>query len=136
MIRAEKCSPNRSSVCSNRLRWPISGSKCLGRSTVDSGHSRVPAPPANITGRIGRPPVNSLMLTSWPTTAVERQRSSFLCKILRHFYHVGRIYSGGRVEGLIAFWTHALAAALFASLTLWELRRGLGESEQRMLLLA
>jgi putative PEP-CTERM system histidine kinase len=40
------------------------------------------------------------------------------------------------VETLIAFWTHALAAALFASLTLWELRRGLGESEQRMLLAA
>jgi hypothetical protein len=40
------------------------------------------------------------------------------------------------VEALIAFWTHALAAALFASLTVWELRRGLGESEQRMLLAA
>ena len=40
------------------------------------------------------------------------------------------------MEALFAFWTHALAAALFASLTLWELRRGLGESEQRMLLAA
>ena len=40
------------------------------------------------------------------------------------------------MEAVIAFWTHALAAALFASLTLWELRRGLGESEQRMLLAA
>jgi len=40
------------------------------------------------------------------------------------------------VEALIAFWTHALAAALFASLTLWELRRGLAESEHRMLLAA
>jgi putative PEP-CTERM system histidine kinase len=40
------------------------------------------------------------------------------------------------MEALIAFWTHALAAALFASLALWELRRGLGESEQRMLLAA
>jgi len=40
------------------------------------------------------------------------------------------------MQALIAFWTHALAAALFASLTLWELRRGLGESEQRMLLAA
>ena len=40
------------------------------------------------------------------------------------------------MEALIAFWTHALAAALFASLTLWELRRGLAESEQRMLLAA
>ena len=40
------------------------------------------------------------------------------------------------MQALILFWTHALAAALFASLTLWELRRGLGESEQRMLLAA
>ncbi|MFL6767088.1 MAG: XrtA/PEP-CTERM system histidine kinase PrsK, partial [Sphingomicrobium sp.] len=40
------------------------------------------------------------------------------------------------MEALIAFWTHALAAALFASLTLWELRRGVPESEQRMLLAA
>ena len=40
------------------------------------------------------------------------------------------------MEALIAFWSHALAAALFASLTLWELRRGLGESEQRRLLAA
>jgi len=40
------------------------------------------------------------------------------------------------MQALIAFWTHALAAALFASLTLWELRRGLSESEQRMLLAA
>lgn len=40
------------------------------------------------------------------------------------------------MEALIAFWAHALAAALFASLTLWELRRGLGESEQRIMLAA
>ncbi|MGH6783211.1 MAG: XrtA/PEP-CTERM system histidine kinase PrsK, partial [Sphingomicrobium sp.] len=40
------------------------------------------------------------------------------------------------MQALIAFWTHALAAALFASLTLWELRRGVSESEQRMLLAA
>jgi putative PEP-CTERM system histidine kinase len=40
------------------------------------------------------------------------------------------------MQALILFWTHALAAALFASLTLWELRRGIGESEQRMLLAA
>jgi putative PEP-CTERM system histidine kinase len=40
------------------------------------------------------------------------------------------------MAALIAFWTHALAAALFASLTLWELRRGLAESSQRMLLAA
>jgi putative PEP-CTERM system histidine kinase len=40
------------------------------------------------------------------------------------------------VDALISFWTHALAAALFASLTLWELRRGLVESEHRMLLAA
>ena len=41
------------------------------------------------------------------------------------------------MEALIAFWTHALAAALFASLTLWELRRGIRiGSDQRMLLAA
>ena len=40
------------------------------------------------------------------------------------------------MEAVIAFWSYALAAGLFASLTLWELRRGLGESEQRMLLAA
>ena len=40
------------------------------------------------------------------------------------------------MTALIAFWTHALAATLFASLTLWELRRGVSESEQRMLLAA
>ncbi len=40
------------------------------------------------------------------------------------------------MQALIAFWTHALAAALFVSLTLWELRRGVAESEQRMLLAA
>ena len=40
------------------------------------------------------------------------------------------------MQALILFWTHALAAALFASLTLWEMRRGIGESEQRMLLAA
>ena len=41
-----------------------------------------------------------------------------------------------RLEGLIAFWTHALAAALFAALVLWELRGGRVEDEQRMLLAA
>jgi len=40
------------------------------------------------------------------------------------------------VQDLIAFWTYCLAAALFAALTLWELRRGLGEDQQRMLLAA
>ena len=41
-----------------------------------------------------------------------------------------------RVEVLIAFWTHALAAALFASLVLWELRGGRIEDDQRVLLAA
>jgi putative PEP-CTERM system histidine kinase len=50
--------------------------------------------------------------------------------------HVGNSYSGPRMDALIAFWSHALAAALFGALTLWELRRGLGESEQRLLLAA
>ncbi len=38
------------------------------------------------------------------------------------------------MQALIAFWSHALAAALFVSLMLWELRRGMAESGQRMLL--
>jgi hypothetical protein len=76
------------------------------------------------------------MNTSMRTTAEERQRSPFLCKVLRHLRHVGESYSLVAMEALIAFWSHALAAALFASLTLWELRRGLGESEQRRLLAA
>ena len=40
------------------------------------------------------------------------------------------------MDSLITFWTHALAAALFASLVLWELRRGRLFDEQRMLLAA
>ncbi|QNN65414.1 PEP-CTERM system histidine kinase PrsK [Sphingomonas rhizophila] len=40
------------------------------------------------------------------------------------------------MEGLITFWTHALAAALFASLLLWELRRGRPAGTQRYLLSA
>lgn len=40
------------------------------------------------------------------------------------------------MQELIAFWTYCLASALFAALTLWELRRGLGEDQQRMLLAA
>jgi len=34
---------------------------------------------------------------------------------------------------LIVFWSHGLAAALFASLTLWELRRGLVAEQARLL---
>ena len=41
------------------------------------------------------------------------------------------------MEALVAFWSHALAAALFAALVLWELRRGIRiGGEQRMLLAA
>ena len=40
------------------------------------------------------------------------------------------------MDALIAFWSHALAALLFASLVLWELRDGRVEDEQRMLLAA
>jgi putative PEP-CTERM system histidine kinase len=40
------------------------------------------------------------------------------------------------VEPLITFWTHALAASLFASLLLWELRRGRPVDSQRFLLSA
>lgn len=40
------------------------------------------------------------------------------------------------METLIAFWSHALAALLFAGLTAWELRRGIGEGQQRLLLAA
>ncbi|WP_037503005.1 XrtA/PEP-CTERM system histidine kinase PrsK [Sphingomonas jaspsi] len=40
------------------------------------------------------------------------------------------------MQSLIAFWTYCLAAAMFAALTLWELRRGLGEDQQRLLLAA
>ena len=37
---------------------------------------------------------------------------------------------------LIAFWTHALAAAVFTSLILWRLRSGVREGSQRLLLAA
>ena len=37
---------------------------------------------------------------------------------------------------LIAFWTHALAAALFVSLILWRLRSGVRQGGQRLLLAA
>jgi putative PEP-CTERM system histidine kinase len=40
---------------------------------------------------------------------------------------------GARVDGLIAFWSHALAAALFAALALWRLRDAAREPEQRLL---
>lgn len=40
------------------------------------------------------------------------------------------------MEALIAFWSHMLAALLFAGLTAWELRRGTGEEQQRLLLAA
>jgi putative PEP-CTERM system histidine kinase len=41
------------------------------------------------------------------------------------------------MEALVAFWSHALAAALYLALVLWELRRGIRiGSEQRMLLAA
>jgi putative PEP-CTERM system histidine kinase len=37
-------------------------------------------------------------------------------------HHVGAIDTGSAVQGLIAFWSHALAACLFASIMLWRLR--------------
>jgi len=41
------------------------------------------------------------------------------------------------MEGSVAFWSHALAAALFSALVLWELRRGIRiGGEHRMLLAA
>ena len=41
------------------------------------------------------------------------------------------------MAGLIAFWSHAFAAALFAALVIWELRRGIRiGGGQRMLLAA
>ena len=40
------------------------------------------------------------------------------------------------MEVLIAFWTHALAAAVFVSLILWRLRSGVREGGQRLLLAA
>ena len=41
------------------------------------------------------------------------------------------------MEAAVAFWSHALAAALYSSLVLWELRRGIRiGSEHRMLLAA
>jgi len=41
------------------------------------------------------------------------------------------------MEALLAFWSHALAAALYSALVLWELRRGIRiGSEHRMLLVA
>ena len=96
--RAEpRRSSNRASVCSNRLASPISGSKCFGLAAVDIGHSRVPAPPARITGRIGR---HLCHATHTPSLAQSRAqakvprrssaRSPFICKVLRHSAHVGR----------------------------------------------
>jgi len=45
---------------------------CLGLAGVDSGHSRVPAPPARITGRICRPLFESLMRTPFAKFEVIR----------------------------------------------------------------
>jgi hypothetical protein len=43
----------RCAACWNRLESPDSTRNCLGKPARDSGHSRVPLPPAMITGRTG-----------------------------------------------------------------------------------
>ena len=54
--------------------------------------------------------------------------------------HVGEIYSlawgVGGVDALIAFWSHALAAALFASLAIWRLGEASRQPGQRLLVAA
>jgi putative PEP-CTERM system histidine kinase len=47
--------------------------------------------------------------------------------------HVGGVDIEAGVDALIAFWSHALAAALFASLTLWRLREAARQPLQRLL---
>src|SRR5215471_5883908 len=51
MTGAAAASPSRrSTVCCSNVRVPMSGKSCLGYSSRDSGHSRVPAPPERMTG--------------------------------------------------------------------------------------
>jgi hypothetical protein len=42
----------RSNTCWNVERRPTMGTNCLGRLSRDTGHSRVPAPPHMITGKM------------------------------------------------------------------------------------
>ena len=123
---------------------PISGSKCFGRAGVDIGHSRVPDPPAKMTGRMSPPTFMMFMLLPWRKAGSRAKvppystpRSPIICKVLRHVGHVGFFDSDALMEAMVAFWSHALAAALFSALVLWELRRGIRiGSGQRMLLAA
>ena len=48
-LRNSEASPTRARVRSSRVPGPSSSSRCLGRFSVETGHSRVPAPPAMIT---------------------------------------------------------------------------------------
>src|SRR5438067_5432711 len=47
--------------------------------------------------------------------------------------HVGKFDRWAGMAALISFWSHALAAALFGSLALWQLRIGRFERGQRLL---
>ena len=48
--------------------------------------------------------------------------------------HVGGFDSDSAMEGLIAFWSHALAAAVFVGLLIWRLGAGARDPGQRLLL--
>jgi putative PEP-CTERM system histidine kinase len=57
----------------------------------------------------------------------------FFVKFSDTLPHVGKPDSRAGVNGLIAFWSHALAASLFAALTLWRIGDGARQPLQRFL---
>lgn len=50
--------------------------------------------------------------------------------------NVGAIYTGSQLDGLIVFWSHALAAAAFGGLLVWRLGAGAPNAGQRLLIAA
>jgi putative PEP-CTERM system histidine kinase len=60
----------------------------------------------------------------------------FFVKFSDTISHVGEIDKDPHVDSLISFWSHALAAAFFAALTLWRLRDAARQPAQRLLAVA
>src|SRR5918998_3511555 len=71
---------------------------------------------------------------SWRQSALFGSVHDFFVKFSDSARRVGGIDNGGRVDGLITFWSYALAAATFAGLLIWRLRAAAQRDGQRLVL--
>src|SRR6476469_3750217 len=122
---------------------PASTNASRMRKLVDSSAVQPNTLPPRASGATASPlfPIRRFSTTKAAPAAAGRLLPAAKFRFVHHFFvkfsdtgrHVGSFYNRPPVDTLVTFWSHALAAACFATLMLWRLGDAARQPAQRLI---